>query len=576
MSKKPMIMVVDDEPASLATLVSAIERRYGSDYEVVGHLAPRAALADLERRKAEGSTLALCVADQWMPDVTGLELLGRAHQIEPAAQRALLVAWGDRRAAPAILEGCTFDQLDNYIYKPWVPAEIHLYPALSEFLSDFARTSGPRMELVRLVGEEHSPRAAEIRELLARSGVPHGCYIADTEEGKKLLGEVGLDGARLPALVLLDGTALIEPDNREIASALGTAELVDDRVWDLAIVGAGPAGLAAAVYAASEGLSTLVIEREVVGGQAGTSSLIRNYLGFPRGISGAELAQRAYQQAWLFGAKYLLARGVSGLRPDGDDRVLVLSEGGAVAAHAVLIATGASYRRLDLPAVDRFVGAGLFYAAVGDTRTMRGRDVCVIGGGNAAGQAVVHLAKAARNVTLLVRGPALERSMSDYLIRQIRHLPNVQVRLDAEVVGGDGDRVLREIAVRDRRSGAVDTLRSDMVFVLIGAQPHTDWLAGTVERDPKGYVLTGEDVPRSATYNVGFAPLRFETSLSGVFAAGDVRYGSVKRVASAVGEGSVAVRYVHDHLRRAGRGARPRVRAPVQALPPIIDPGAVP
>jgi thioredoxin reductase (NADPH) len=548
MEKRPVILVVDDEPGGLAALLDALARRFGGDYRIVPHLSPRAALEDLRRFKAEGEPVALVIADQWMPEMTGVELLGRAHEIDDAAKRALLVGWGDRSAAPTILEACAFGQLDNYLLKPWYPPEVHLYPAVSEFLAEWTRSYGPRMELVRVIGEDPSPRAHEIQELLERNGIPHGFYLARSEQGRRLLDETGLAGARLPVVILLDGRALVEPSNAELSDALGATNL-DERSCDLAIVGAGPAGLAAAVYAASEGLRTIVIEREAVGGQAGTSSLIRNYLGFPRGISGAELAQRAYQQAWLFGAKYVFAREAVELRATGAERTLMLSDRIEVTARAVLIASGAAYRRLGIPHLEHFVGAGVFYTAGGDTRVMRGRDVFVTGGGNSAGQAVVHLAKNARKVTLLVRGDALEKGMSDYLVREIRRLSNVEVRLDSEVVDGDGDHALERITILDRASGRVEAVPAETLFVLIGAQPHTDWLMGTVQRDRHGFILTGDEVERSGLkWPHRRPPLRFETSMAGVFAAGDVRRGSAKRVASAVGEGAVAMQYIHEYL----------------------------
>jgi thioredoxin reductase (NADPH) len=542
-------MVVDDEPAAVAQLLDALARRFGGDYRVVPHLSARGALDDITRLKGEGEELALVIADQWMPEMTGLELLGRAHELDRTAKRALLVGWNDRAAAPAILEGCAFDQLDNYLLKPWSPPEVHLYPPVSEFLAEWTAAYRPRMEIVRVIGHEPSRRSHEIRQLLERNGIPYGFYSDSSESGRRLLEQSRLDPSRLPVILLLDGQALVEPSNAELSDALGASN-ADDTTCDLLIVGAGPGGLAAGVYAASEGLRTIIVEREAVGGQASTSSLIRNYLGFPRGISGAELAQRAYQQAWLFGAKYIFAREVEGLRANGADRILRLTDGREITARAVLIATGASYRRLDAPRLEHFVGAGVFYTAMGhDTRILRGRNVYVAGGGNSAGQAVVHLAKNARSVTQVVRGSSLEANMSDYLVREIRHLPNVVVLLETEVVDGEGDHSLERITLRNRSRGDMRSVELDMLFVLIGAEPHTRWLGVTVARDSHGFILTGDDIP-SATRGDG-APARFETSLPGVFAVGDARAGSVKRVASAVGEGASAVQQVHEYLARS-------------------------
>jgi thioredoxin reductase (NADPH) len=350
----------------------------------------------------------------------------------------------------------------------------------------------------------------------------------------------------LPVVILLDGHALTDPTNSELLDALGASNM-EATYADVVIVGAGPAGLAAAVYAASEGLSTLIVEREAVGGQAGTSSLIRNYLGFPRGISGAELARRSYEQSWVFGAKYVFAREVQELRAEGLDRVVKLSDGRELRARAVIIATGATYRRVGIPSLERYTGAGLFYTVPADGSFMRGKDAIVVGGGNSAGQAVAHLAKHARRVLVLVRGASIRESMSEYLVQLIEHKPNVEVRLHAEVVDGDGDGALREVVIRDRQTGALETVRDHTLFVLIGAHPHTEWLAGAVQRDHHGFVCTGADVVAAGQARHD-GPDRLETSMPGVFAVGDVRHGSVKRVASAAGEGAMVVPGVHGYL----------------------------
>ncbi|HTP41230.1 MAG TPA: FAD-dependent oxidoreductase [Nitrospiria bacterium] len=546
---KPVIMIVDDEPAQLTTMHGDLDRRYGGDYRVVAHAAPRTALEELEAVRAGGVQVALLIADQWMPVMNGVEFLQAAHALHPSAQRALLVNWGDKRAMPAILQSCAFNQIENYLLKPYYPPEVHLYPLIGEFLSEWTREHGPRMELVRVIQSDPSLRGYEVIEFLERYGVPHGVYPADSAEGRRLLRQTGLDGSRLPVIVMRHGRVLVEPSNAELMDELGISTLDEERTCDLAIVGAGPAGLAAAVYGASEGLRTLVIEREAVGGQAGSSSLLRNYLGFPRGISGAELAQRAYQQAWLFGAKYALGREVCGLRAAGPDRIIALSDGSVITARAVLIATGAAYRRLGVPNLERFTGAGVFYAAGGEVALMQDRDVIVAGGGNSAGQAVVHLAKHARRVVQVVRGESLIDTMSDYLIRQIRRLPNVEVRFQTEVVDGEGAHRLERVAVKDHATGRVETLEVQALFVLIGVVPHTDWLTGAVERDEQGFIITGADLKSPALFQgLKRPPMRLETSLPGVFAAGDVRLGSVKRVASAAGEGAIAVKLLDDYF----------------------------
>ncbi len=548
MLARPVIMIVDDEPEALSALLNALARRFGADYRVASHLSVRSALEELQKIKAEGEDVALVVADQWMPEATGIDFLGRVHEIYPAAQRALLVAWGDKTATPSILQGCAFGQLDNYLHKPWSPPEVHLYPAIGAFLAQWTHEHVPRMELVRLVGQDPSPRTHEISEFLERTGIPHGRYSADSEEGKRLLRERALDASRLPVVILLDGHALVQPTNAEISDALGASDL-EERKCDVAIVGAGPAGLAAAVYAASEGLATIVIEREAVGGQAGASSLIRNYLGFPAGISGSQLAQRAYEQAWLFGAKYVFAREVSCLSARNAERILTLSDGIEIAARAVVIASGANYRRLNIPRLERFVGAGVFYTTLGDTRLLKDTTVLVVGGGNAAGQAVLHLSKNARKVVLVVRAESLEKGMSDYLIRDIRQRPNIEVRLHTEVLDGMGGAVLEQVVLLDRVNQSKETVNVNVMFVLIGAWPKTEWLASTLQRDSHGYILTGDDLARNNRgWNLRREPMRLETSMPGVFAAGDVRLGSAKRVASAVGEGAIAMHYLQQYL----------------------------
>jgi len=488
------------------------------------------------------------IADQWMPEMNGIDLLSSAHELHPSAQRALLVDWGDRTAAPTILHGCAFGKLDNYLKRPWEPAEIHLYPAVGEFLAEWTRAHGSKMELVRVVGEDPSPRAHEIQDLLARNGIPYGFYLAESDEGRDWLRRAGLDGSRLPVVILLDGFALEDPSNAEISDALGATNL-EERTCDLAIVGAGPAGLAAAVYAASEGLRTIVIEREAIGGQAGTSSLIRNYLGFPHGISGNQLAQRAYEQAWLFGTQFVFARSATRLSLRGLDRVVTLSDGIEITARAVLIATGATYRRLGNPRLERFAGAGLFYVSPGEAKPLvEGMVALVVGSGNSAGQAVLHLAKHARRVILVVRGDSLAKGMSDYLVQDILRRPNVEVRLNTEVVDGAGNAALERVVLYDSGRDTRETISAALLYVLIGADPHTDWLGGVVQRDQRGFLLTGRDVDRAVAPGLGREPLPLETSLPGVFSGGDVRVGSVQRVASAVGEGAIAVRYIHEYL----------------------------
>jgi thioredoxin reductase (NADPH) len=557
MADRPVIVIVDDEPAALAAMLDALNRRFGADYRVAPFLSAGEALAGMARIQKEGEEIALVVADQWMPEMPGNEFLGKARLLVPNAKRALLVGWGDRSASRTILQACAFGELDNYLYKPWAPAEVHLYPLVSEFLAEWTRLHRPAMELLRVVGDEDSPRVNEIREFLGRNGVPHGFHATGSRGAERVLAEHGIEDRTTPIVILLDGSALHDPTNAEIADAIGGGP--HELACDVAIVGAGPAGLAAAVYAGSEGLKTFVVERYVVGGQAGASSLIRNYLGFPRGIGGAELTQRAYQQAWLFGARYVFAREVVGVRADGNHRVLRLSDGREIVARAIVIATGARYRRLEAPGIQDYEGRSVFYTTFGETRVLQDLDIAVVGGGNSAGQAAIHLSRLARRVTMVVRAASLEKGMSDYLVQQIRHAPNIDVRLDSEVVGAEGGHRIERISVRDAVTGAVDVVPVRLVFALIGALPHTGWLDGVVQRDGRGFLVTGADIDPER-WSLPRLPWRFETSMPGVFAAGDVRLGALPRVAAAVGEGAAVVQQLHqylDHLQERSPGPLP-------------------
>jgi thioredoxin reductase (NADPH) len=545
MDARPVIIVVDDEPEALTQMLDALNRRFGGDYRIVPHLSGQAVLDALTSLKEEGEEIALVIADQWMPEMTGNDLLGRVRTIDPLTKRALLVSWGDHKASSTILQSCAMGQIENYVYKPWTPAEVHLYPYITEFLSEWVRVNRPGRELIHIVGDEGAQRSNELRELLNRNGIPHGFHAAGSRAATRLAADRGIEISGTPTVFLLDGSVLMNPTDAEIMDAIG--ESPDDLICDVVVVGAGPAGLTSAVYAGSEGLDTLVVERHVVGGQAGASSLIRNYLGFPRGISGAELTQRAYQQAWLFGSGFVFAREVINMQSREGMKYLRLSDGREISARAVIVATGAKYRRLEVPGLGAYVGNSIFYTTFSEPRVVRGLDVAVTGGGNSAGQAVVHLATYARHVTLVVRAPGLEQSMSDYLVQQIRGLPNVEVRLGSEIVGGSGEPRLEQLAVRKKASGSVENVSAVFLFVMIGALPNTDWLADAVQRDAKGFILTGHEIdPR--VWSLERPPLAYETSMPGVFAVGDVRRGSMKRVASAVGEGAGGVQNVHEYL----------------------------
>jgi thioredoxin reductase (NADPH) len=553
MAERPVIVIVDDEPAALAAMLDALTRRFGGDYRIVPNLLASTALEAVSEIKVNGEEIALVIADQWMPEMTGTEFLGRMRSIEPTAKRILLVAWGDHRASPTILQGCALGELDNYLYKPWMPAEVHLYPLVGEFLAEWTQVHRPGMELIHIVGNELSARSNEIRELLNRNGIPYGFHNATSPAAKRLSEEHGVELKTLPAVFLLDESVLFDPTDAEIMDAIG--ETPNELSCDVAVIGAGPAGLTSAVYAGSEGLRTLVVEGHMIGGQAGASSLIRNYLGFPRGISGAALTQRAYEQAWLFGAKFVFARGVTQVRTEGRKRILTLSDGREITTTTVIVATGAEYRRLEVPEIERFVGRSVFYTTFPGTRLVGDFDAAVTGGGNSAAQAAIHLAGTARRVTLVVRGDSLERGMSDYLVQRIRNAPNIEVRLNAEVVGAEGNDLMERLAIRDNVSNVVDTIPAKFLFVLIGAVPRTDWLANAVQRDAKGFIVTGHDVDLG-NWPLARMPMGFETSVPGIFAAGDVRLGSMKRVASAVGEGAGTVQNIHQYMEDSHAEAR--------------------
>ncbi|HYY81406.1 MAG TPA: FAD-dependent oxidoreductase [Actinomycetes bacterium] len=550
---RPVLLAVDDDPVALGVLRQELDKRYGADYRLICDGDAEAGLRALQRLQADGGQVALVLADQWMPAMTGVTFLTRAHRLHSTAKRALLIDWGDSTTAEPILQAATFDQLDYWISKPTQPADELFHQAVSGFLYEWTRLHRPQFQAVRVVGDQWSARSHELRDLLSRNSIPFGFYPADSDEGRRLLGSAGATAERLPVVVLFDGRVLADPSNAELAEALAVRTHPEAGTYDLAVVGAGPAGLAAAVSGASEGLRTTILEHEAIGGQAGSSSMIRNYLGFPRGVSGAELAERAYQQAWIFRADFVYGQRAVGLRAAGPERVISLSDGDEVASRAVVLATGVSYRRLGVASLEALVGAGVFYgAAAAEAHALRGQQVYVVGGANSAGQAAVHLARYASHVTMLVRGSSLAATMSDYLIQQIHAAPNITIRLGVEAVDGHGDGQLTGLTLRDWQSGATETVPAAALFVLIGAEPHTGWLPQAIRRDRWGFVVTGADLLQDGRPPPGWPlerpPMPFESSMPGVFAVGDVRHGSVKRVAAAVGEGSVAIQLIHQYL----------------------------
>jgi thioredoxin reductase (NADPH) len=550
----PILFLVDDRPKVVEALAADLERRFGRDHQVLSETSPGAALAALEGLAGEGEEVALVVAGQNMAELPGVLFLLKAHELHPSAKRVLLVGRRDWTPENPAVRAMTLGQIDTYLFEPWLPVGRFLDLPISQVLADWVPSRGPSFEGIRIVGPRWGTRSHELRDVLTRMGIPHGWYQDTSAEGRRLLEEAGEDGERLPVVVFHSGQVFVDPSDAELVAALGFGTRPAAGTYDLVIVGAGPAGLAAAVYAASEGLDTLVVEPRAAGGQAGTSSMIRNYLGFPRGIGGGDLANRALEQAWLFGANLVLAQRATGLRVDGPRRLVRLSDGGEVAGEAVVVASGMAWRRLGVPELEALVGAGVFYGAAGaEARAMQAQDVFVVGAGNSAAQAALHLAKYAASVTLLVRGPDLGASMSDFLVQEIEQAPNVAVRLRTQVVGGLGGHRLDGLVLRRRDDESTEEVPAAALFVMIGGEPRTEWLSG-VERDDRGYILTGHDLLGPDGLPAGWPlkrpPLLLETSIPGVFAAGDVRHRSVKRVASAVGEGAVAVQLVHQYLDR--------------------------
>ena len=554
---QPIFFVVDEDPSAVEALAGDLERRFRADYRVMGETSAEAALERLGALRDAGDEVALIICYESMRAMPGSELLARSRSAHPDAKRILLIDHGDQRMLEVIARGMALGHVEYYLTKPWRPRQHWLYPVVGEALVAWTRLNSPGFALVRIVGDRWDPVSFELRDALERNNVPYVFYDRDSPEGAELLQQLD-EGPDTPVVFLADGRVLTSYTRAEIAEAVGARVRPTHDFYDLVVVGAGPAGLSAAVYGASEGLSTLVLESTAMGGQAGTSSRIRNFLGFPAGISGGELAERAFQQAWMFGAEFVFINGAAGLSARGEGLVVTLAEGGQVTARAVVLATGVSYRQLDAPGIANLVGAGVFYgSALSEAPAVKDHDVFIVGAGNSAGQAAIYLARSARSVTLLVRGDSLAKSMSDYLVKEIESTPAVRVRLQTEVAAARGDRRLTELVLRNRRTDSDETVPAAALFVMIGATPHADWLPADVVRDQHGFILTGRDLPGPDRSKTGQAvPLPLETSMPGVFAVGDVRAGSVKRVASAVGEGSVAVPQVHQHLlRQASRAA---------------------
>jgi thioredoxin reductase (NADPH) len=550
----PLVLAVASDAKLRAALDDVLRRRFGTDYAVMVVEEPADGVRQLTEWRDSGQQVALVLASLRLADQDGVSFLGRAHDLHPRARRIAVIDVGDVGVATTINHALTLNQIDSYFGQPWASPEEEVYPTIGEALRIWARENQPRYDKVRLVDDPNGTRGSELRSWLERNAVATTLSSAGSPTGRALLAEHGVGGDRLPVAVLYDERVLIDPANDELAEALGARTHASRDRYDAAIIGAGPAGLAAAVYVGAEGLRAVIIEHEAVGGQAGTSSKIRNYLGFPWGVGGLELAERASRQAEQLGTEFVVARSAVGLRSHGTDRVVALSNGEEVTASTVVIAGGVTYRRLGVPAVDALVGVGVFYgAAMSEVQSMGDLDVFVLGAGNSAGQAAAHLASAGARVTVLVRGTSLAASMSDYLVRELDASPNVAVRFTTEVIGAGSDRQLDHIVLRDSSDGSTRAEPADALFIFIGARPHTGWLDGALAADSHGFLLTGRDVAEAqpSMWTCARPPSWLETSMPGVFAVGDIRHGSVKRVAAAVGEGSTAAMLVREYLAAA-------------------------
>ena len=551
--EKPVIVAVDDEPTVLSAVARDLRREYGPQYRVLRADSGSTALEMVRDLKLRNTPVGLFLVDQRMPLMSGVEFLKEAIGIFPDAKRVLLTAYADTEAA---IRAINEVGLNHYLMKPWDPPEEHLYPVLTDLLDDWQASFAPRFEGIRVLGHQWSAQSHQVKSFLARNLVPFQWLdIEIDEEARHLLELSGSDDSQLPLVLFPDGPTLTQPTNLEIAEKIGLKTRPGLPFYDLVIVGAGPAGLAAAVYGASEGLSTLLIEGEAPGGQAGTSSRIENYLGFPSGLSGGDLTRRAVAQASRFGAEILTPLEATGVRLQGPYRFVTLTGGSEISCHALLISTGVSYRTLDVLDVDRLAGAGVYYgAAITEALACKGKDVFIVGAGNSAGQAAVYLSRYASSVTMLVKGGSLAQSMSHYLVSQLESHEKITVALRSTVAEVKGDTHLEEIVIADVTTGDVRALPAFALFIFIGARPHTDWVADVVETDSSGFIPTGPGLLRSGQRPNGWSldrdPFLLETSVPGIFAAGDVRQRSVKRVASAVGEGSMAVQFVHQYLSR--------------------------
>ncbi len=548
---KPVIMTVDDDPEVLRAISRDLQKEYGDKFRVLRADSGAVALEALAQVKLRNQSVALFLVDQRMPQMSGVEFLEQALELYPNTKRALLTAYADTDAA---IRAINTTQIDYYLMKPWDPPEEKLFPVLNDLLDDWLANFHPPFEGIRVVGNRWSPHSHEIKDFLARNQVPYQWLdIESSEDAQQLVIYANCDRLQLPLVLFTDGSSLLQPTNLQVAEKIGLQTQAGNPFYDLIIVGGGPAGLAAAVYGASEGLDTVMIEREAPGGQAGTSSRIENYLGFPVGLSGADLARWAVTQARRFGVEILTPQEVTGIRIEDPYRFIQLADGTEISCHALILALGVSWKRLDVPGLEKLTGAGVYYgAAQTEAIACQGEEVYIIGGANSAGQAAMYFSKYASQVTILVRGESLTKSMSQYLIDQINETPNIKVMVHSSVTEAKGETSLEAISIANSQTGETQTVSATSLFIFIGAVPRTNWLDGVLERDNRGFILTGQDLKHNGTRPKGWTlerdPFLLETNVPGVFAVGDVRHNSIKRVASGVGEGSICVQFVHQYL----------------------------
>jgi thioredoxin reductase (NADPH) len=557
----PVFLLVDEDRQGLDALRRALDRRLAADYQIIAETQPERGLSVLEQLRDRDTQVAVIIAGQRMQRMPGERFLERAHELHPLARRALIADVFDHAAEQSISQAMALGRADMILVRPWDPPDHWLYPRISILLDTWVQaTEQPGLWAVRIVLQPGAPYAHQLRDQLYRNAIPFQSFPPDSPQGRQLLKQAGQDGTRLPVCVYFDGHIQVAPTVREIAEALGLRSRPADRHYDITVIGAGPAGLSAALSCASEGLRTLVVESDTVGGQAATTSMIRNYLGFPVGISGKDLMQWVPVQAVQFGAEMLFSH-VIGLGARGQQQVITLTDGSQIASDAVVISIGVQYRRLSAPGVEELLGAGVFYgASLCEAPATHGRTVYIVGGGNSAGQAAVHLARYAEHVTILVRGGSLANTMSSYLIDQIGQLPNITIRSNTQVTRADGAGRLEQLTLCNSATRQMEKVEASALFILAGAQPRTDWLPGTIARDDSGFLLTGPDLAPAGGLPIGWtltrSPLPMETSVPAMFAAGDVRHGSAKRVAAAVGEGASAAQSAHHHFQQLADARR--------------------